>query len=182
MIFTPGTLKFFQTQPFQGNYLEIGVYAGESIATMAKTFPKKLIIGIDPFIEDGNTSHHSGVQQGKVLQTQKDLTLKEIKNLTNIILYEETSENFYDRLTDERIEKLDIGAAFIDGSHWYKDVVIDFKLVMKLFNGKRGIICVDDLHIPDVKKALDEFIGSLGNKLDQVLYNKIPNQAIIFVR
>jgi tRNA G46 methylase TrmB len=66
------------------NYLEIGVFNSDSIANIATIYPSKKIYGIDPFIEDGYTSHVTDVNRGELLSQQKQNTLNNIKDLQNV--------------------------------------------------------------------------------------------------
>jgi len=104
------------------NYLEIGVYNGDSIQRLALAFPDKLIVGVDPFIEDGCTSHNSKVNAGERLIAQELSTKKLIKGIPNIMCFKQTSKEFFTRLPDNVVTFLNIGAVFIDGSHHYEDV------------------------------------------------------------
>ena len=58
---------------------------------------------------------------------------------------------------EDVLHEFNVSAVFVDGSHHYVDVVNDYKLAMDLLNKKRGIICFDDLQVPDVAKAVEEF-------------------------
>ena len=60
---------FLLTSGFKNNYLEIGVFDGEIISEIAKKFSSKQCYAIDPFIEDGNTSHISGIEANERLLT-----------------------------------------------------------------------------------------------------------------
>lgn len=138
------------------NYLEIGVFNGDSISNLGKNHPNKKIYGIDPFIEDGNTTWYTNTQKGQILLNQKDSTLKNIFSLNNVILFEMTSIEFYNKLTPELIDEMNIGFILIDGSHHYEDVKNDIELSINILKDD-GIILFDDNNITDVKKALDEF-------------------------
>lgn len=180
-MFTPRTLSFFKQHLDQlpTNYLEIGVYQGESIKELGIAFPDKKIIGVDPFIEDGNTTHDSGIDRGNQLLSQREMTVAGIANLDNVKLYEMTSEKFYVNLTPELIEELNVGAVFIDGSHWYEDVVIDYKVALALIGNKRGIVCFDDLHILDVLRACNEFCNICGDRIIERVDLTISNSVFI---
>ena len=180
-MFSHDTLNFFKTHLDQlnTNYLEIGVYRGESIRDLAIAFPNKTIIGVDPFIEDGNTTHDSMVAQGGALLTQRELTFNGIKNLTNVKFYEMTSEKFYKELTPSLIDELNVGSVYIDGSHWYDDVVVDYKLALDLIGKKSGIVCFDDLHIEGVVKACNEFITICGDRITRRIDLNISNSVFV---
>ena len=147
---------------FDGNYLEIGVYDGQSIATLATNFSNKMIYAIDPFIEDGNTQWHSGVATGNELKSQRDSTYNFIKDATNIKLFEITSKDFYSSLTTENIIDYNIQIVFIDGAHQYDEVVNDYLLALELLNDKNGIIIFDDTHIADVVAGIEKFELHIG--------------------
>lgn len=166
-MFTPATFEFFKNHLKQTdtNYFEIGVYNGESIKELGQEFPDKKIIAVDPFIEDGCTTHNSGVERGNSLVSQKETALEGIKDLSNVIFHEMTSEEFYKNLNSEIIQELNIGSVFIDGSHWYDDVVNDYKLALDLIGNKKGVVCFDDLHVEDVSKACEEFKSICGDRI-----------------
>ena len=182
-MFTPLTLNFFKAhlEQLDSNYLEIGVYFGESIKELAETYPNKKIIAIDPFIEDGCTTPHSGVQRGGDLISQREMTMNGIKDLKNISFYEMTSKKFKELLTPSLIEELNVGAVYIDGSHWYEDVVIDYNLALELIGNKKGMICFDDLDSghPDVVRACNEFISICGDRIVKTIDITHSNRVFI---
>jgi hypothetical protein len=139
------------------NYLEIGVYFGISVADLANTFPNKKIYAIDPFIEDGNTSWHSQVGNTEKLNPQRAHALALIQSKSNIEFFETTSQEFYNSLTEEKIESMNVGAIFIDGNHHYEHVVNDYKLSLALIGKKQGLIVFDDDSLEPVRKAMNEF-------------------------
>ena len=165
-----------------GNYLEIGVFNGDGFASVASTFPDKKCFAIDPFIEDGYTSHTTSTARGGHLGSQKANFLNATKKLPNVNYFEMTSVDFFNSLSEQQIIDMDISCIVIDGSHHYTDVVNDQNLSMKLLrNNKTGIILFDDLHVEDVKKAYDEFhkeykkyivnFGGIGGNAEFVLIN-----------
>lgn len=150
----------------KGNYLEIGIYEGDSVAFLADVFPDRFIYAIDPFIEDGNTSHHSCYERGQVMESKKYIALNNIFGKANIKFYEMTSKSFYnDVLNDEFCQNANISIVFIDGSHWEEDVSNDVQIALKLIGTKQGVICFDDLNIPDVKKVYDEFLSKNESRI-----------------
>lgn len=167
VLFTKNICSFVTSKlnKISGNYLEIGVYDGESIETLASLFPNKKIYGIDPFIEDGHTSWNSRRLIGEKLESQKKHTINRIKDKSNIIFFEMTSKLFYENLTIENIEKYNVEIVFIDGDHHYDNVVNDLNLAVSLLNNKKGIIILDDIHMPDVKTAQQEFLSKYQTKI-----------------
>ena len=77
-----------------GNYLEIGVFNGDSIAALAREFRQISIFGIDPFVEDGCTTHTTHVQENEAMPEQRANTLANIQGLHNVELFEMTSAVF----------------------------------------------------------------------------------------
>jgi len=139
------------------NYLEIGIYNGDSIAQLGTLNKDKKIFAVDPFIEDGNTSHNSGVHQGESLVNQKESSYNLIKDLENVKIFEMTSKQFLQELTPTMIEELNVGCVLIDGSHHYDDVVLDGILALSLIASKSGIVIFDDVNLPDVNRAHNEW-------------------------
>ncbi|HET8688291.1 MAG TPA: class I SAM-dependent methyltransferase [Methanosarcina sp.] len=151
------------------NCLEIGIFNGDSIGTLASMFPEKKFYGVDPFIEDGYTSHTSGVQRHERILTQKENAYRNIQGKPNATIFEETSGSFAARLTDEMVKELNVGWVLIDGSHHYADVVIDIKLAMRLIGDKKGGIIFDDVCVPEVGKAYAEFLEEYKGKYGPVV-------------
>ena len=140
-----------------------------------KSFPDKLIIGVDPFIEDGCTTHNSGVQYNNPLTSQKSNTYTNIGDIQNIKLYEMPSTEFLSGQS-EFFEELNVSAVFVDGSHHYVDVANDCKLAMDLLGKKSGFICFDDLHVADVSRAVGEFKTTYA---DRILNEMVVGPAVL---
>jgi len=164
------------------NYLEIGVYNGDSIAELARMYPNKTIYAVDPFVEDGFTSHDTGVDRGEYMSQQEANTRQNIAGLDNVVLFKMTSQEFAKMLTDEMIELMNIGHVLVDGSHHYEDVIIDCELSARLFNGKQGVIVFDDANLLGVAQALTEFGEKYKDKIDNTLdlYITRPGHIITY--
>lgn len=155
--------NFFATNlpRLAGNHLEIGVYEGDSLRILATAIPHKQFIGVDPFLEDGWTAVGTGNERGSHNSKQEMVTDANIYGIPNITLHKIPSSEFYNNLTDEEAEKLNISSVFIDGSHHYEDVKLDFELAKKVIGTKSGIIVIDDVcGIPDVLQAYREFVDN----------------------
>jgi len=137
-------------QSVDGNYLEIGVYYGETFFELAKKNPTRKLYGIDPFISDGWTGQHKGTQ----LSEAEQVCNQKMKEFPNTFIFKATSKQFAGMPAD--IKGFNISTVFIDGSHWYDDVVIDTDLAIKMIGKKPGIIIYDDLHIGGVRDALKQ--------------------------
>lgn len=159
------------------NYLEIGVFEGDGLAHLALAAPHKSVFGVDPFIEDGFTSHASGDSQTEHMSQVEQTATANTKDLANAVLFKMTGQEFADMLTDEMINLMDIGHVLIDGSHHYEDVQVDYELAIKLLNGKPGIIVFDDAQLEGVKRAHDEFVNKYSAQIDNTvdIYMTEPN-------
>jgi hypothetical protein len=143
---------------FSGNYLEIGVFNGDSIKGIAERYPNKTITGIDPFIEDGYTSHTTNVSRGEYASEQHKNTIQNIDGLSNVLLNVMTSKKFFEELTDDVVKEMNVSIVLIDGSHWVEDVLLDCELAMKLIGDKPGVVVFDDVGLPDVDTAYYKFL------------------------
>lgn len=183
MFCQPGYNFFMQeldSSPY--NYLEIGVFNGDSIAGLARTYPNKVVYAIDPFIEDGATINHSGVQEDEFMPTQRENTMNHIHGLENITLFELLSRDFSNILTDEMVSDMNVGHVLIDGSHHYDDVIVDVNLAMRLIGNKSGSIVFDDLNLPGVAKAHSEFLKLYQDKITSGtdIYNYHPGRMMAY--
>ncbi len=141
----------------EGNYLEIGIFDGDLISSLAKEFPEKKFYGVDPFIEDGYTELLTNVKKGNSINEQKSKAMKKLSQYKNLKYFIETSEEFYKKIVDYPIDDFNITTVLIDGSHWYKDVIIDTEVSMTLIGNKKGMIIFDDVNVPEVREAYIDF-------------------------
>jgi hypothetical protein len=156
MALSPYILDYLLDNPFENNYLEIGIYDGGIISQVANTYPDKTCYGIDPFIEDGCTGHLSGCQVGEYLSLRKENTMK---TCSNCVIYEMTSAEFHQKLTDAQVKEMNIGCVVIDGAHNADAVKNDVHLALKLLK-KGGLIIFDDWQMESVRDtALAELSG-----------------------
>jgi hypothetical protein len=169
-MFCQSAYEFFQKSLYSNNrnYLEIGVFAGGSIDQLANLYPRRIIYAIDPFIEDGSTEHTSRVNFGATMITQRDQVHRIIKDRANLQLFETTSKQFADALTETQAQYMNVGSVLIDGSHHYEDVVIDGDLAMKLIGRNDvGYVVFDDLHHRPVQQAYQEFCWKYRDQLSE---------------
>jgi predicted O-methyltransferase YrrM len=181
MFCIPG-FEFFRQQLATSthNYLEIGVFNGDSIGNLARAFPNIHIYGIDPFVEDGCTTHTTGVAEHESMPTQRENTYKNIAGLANVDLFEMFSHDFADTVTDSVAEALDVAYVLIDGSHHYADVIVDVHLAMRLIGDKPGAIVFDDVNLPGVAQAYQEFLTHYAGRYAPVqdLYDTHPGHIL----
>lgn len=157
-ILASSAFKFFYEylDYVDGNYLEIGVFEGFMLRELSEMYPDKIFYGIDPFIEDGNTSGHNGVPAGEFMHDQCNMAHLNVDERENIQLFQETSRSWAASKTDEELERMHVTAMFVDGNHSYEDALHDLFLAKRLLHNG-GFVYVDDAGLPTVKKALDEF-------------------------
>ena len=165
-LFTDHVCDYFKNNmPEDANYLEIGIYYGESIANLADRYPDKKIYAVDPFIEDGNTTHHSGVEEHGPLTSQRAHAFGLASTRPNIQIFEQTSKEFYQNLNKYKIMDMRVGAVFIDGNHHYEHVVTDYRLALTLLEDRAGMIAFDDTGMTDVAQAMREFEQECGDRI-----------------
>ena len=152
----------------EGNYLEIGTYNGFGVSTIAKKLTEKKIYVIDPFIEDGNTQHFSNTSLYKKMDSVKTEFLNNTKGLDNIHHFENTTEEVSKTLTPEEILNMNVSMILIDGDHHTDFVTIDYEFAMNLIGEKSGFIIFDDLHVPDVMIAYENFIEKYKNRIESI--------------
>lgn len=127
---------------------------------LAKRFPDKMFFGVDPFIEDGNTTgHNGGVLKGEVTHEQKRLAHINCDDVSNVKLFEQTSRSFFVEHHDGELLKMNVSAVFIDGDHSYEESKNDMLNSLR-FNPE--VIFIDDFELPSVKRAAEElYLGKI---------------------
>jgi hypothetical protein len=151
--------KFFyeELENTTGNYLEIGTFEGYMLRELARLYPQKMLYGIDPFIEDGNTTgHNDGVQKGEFMYKQCEITNANVVGIPNIKFFCETSREWSKRQTCGDYKRMGVTAVFVDGDHSYEEATNDLAIATCLLSDG-GVIYVDDAGLPTVNQALVEF-------------------------
>lgn len=129
-----------------GHYLEVGVYQGLTLVSVAACLEEMTAYGIDNF------SHHDpgGVNQGIV---EKRASVNNIQKIDLINLdYEDALENLGEHIGDHKI-----GTYFIDGPHDYRSQLMCL-LLAKPFLSERSIIVIDDCNYQHVRLANRDFL------------------------
>jgi predicted O-methyltransferase YrrM len=152
------------------NYVEIGSYAGGSSCLMLQRFNTSIIS-----VDLGEPIPKGVVFENVLNYKNNNNYYKYIEGNSQII---ETKSQVLDGLSNSRVlgfsNKIDI--LFIDGDHSLNGVLNDFNLYKDLVN-IGGYIVFDDyydnVHSPDVKKALDEII--LPNLVDFEIIGTFEN-------
>jgi len=114
------------------NMLEIGSYEGNSSVFFLKYFPNLNLTCVDTFegsIEQENKNFNKVYENFKFNVSEYENRLKIVKD-TSDNFFQSSSISFYDLI-------------YIDGSHYYKDVLNDAKNSYKLLN-KNGYLIFDD--------------------------------------
>jgi len=129
-----------------GHYLEVGVYQGLTLVSVAACLKEMTAYGIDNF------SHHDpgGVNQGIVKRRASVNSIQKI-DLINLD-YEDALETL-----DEHIGDHKIGTYFIDGPHDYRSQLMCL-LLAKPFLSERSIIVIDDCNYRHVRLANRDFM------------------------
>ena len=152
------------------NYLEIGAYAGGSSCLMLQR-PNTTIISIDL----GEPIPKWQVLENVINYKNNNNYYKYIQGNSQII---ESKNQVIEVLNNSRAlgysNKIDV--LFIDGDHTLSGVLADFNMYADLV-GIGGYIVFDDyydnVHSPDVKKALDEII--LPSLVDYEIIGTLEN-------
>jgi predicted O-methyltransferase YrrM len=152
------------------NYLEIGAYAGGSSCLMLQR-PNTTIISIDL----GEPISKGVVFENVLNYKNNNNYYKYIQGSSQVI---ETKNQVIEALSNSRAlgftNKIDL--LFIDGDHSLNGVIADFNMYSDLVVIGGYIVFddyYDDIHSPDVKKALDEII--LPNLVDYEIIGTLEN-------
>jgi predicted O-methyltransferase YrrM len=138
------TLRALMLEFQPKNTLEIGLSYGGSCLVLAATHrdlmhqPLKQHVAIDPF-------------QSTVWDDTARMALEQEKLVDYVDIYEEFSFSALPKLIEREL-KFDL--IYIDGSHLFEDVFIDFFYSNKLLND-RGLLIFDDSADPNIRKVLN---------------------------
>jgi hypothetical protein len=150
------------------NYLEIGVFAGDAVNKLAGLFPAVNFHGIDPFIEDGYTTHTTNRTQGQVIPVQQQQARANFNARANAYLHEMTSEQFDHDYADLVLNQLDVGFVLIDGDHHLAPARLDGALAMRLIGSGAGVVVWDDCNLPEVGQARDQWLEQYRDRIESV--------------
>jgi hypothetical protein len=152
------------------NYVEIGAYAGGSSCLMLQRL-NTTIVSIDL----GEPIPKGVVFENVINYKNNNNYYKYIQGNSQII---ETKNEVIGALNNSRVlgysNKIDL--LFIDGDHSFDGVIADFNMYSDLVAIGGYIVFddyYDDVHSPDVKKALDEII--LPNLVDYEIIGTLEN-------
>lgn len=148
------------------NYLEIGVFKGETVMDVSKSYckhPDSKIYCVDPWIDYDEYSEYKG-KIGKIYNTFVENMNKE--NLWNRInVYRDYSHNVVPKLEDDFFD-----ISFIDGNHETEFVYKDAVMVLpKMKSG--GTIIFDDYDWKETKLGINNFLKDYTSQLKNLRYN-----------
>ncbi len=149
---------------YPGNYLEIGVYDGDMLKDFAKRWPDKTFYGIDPFMSCKDTTDHTGVTIGEHMDAQRESALNNFKGVSNIVFFEVTSRLFMETMNQDTLDAMNVDVVYVDGDHSYGDTLNDLWLAARLITN--GLIYVDDIQLPNVKRAMEHFMAVNSKRIE----------------
>lgn len=128
------------------NFLEIGVYMGDSVDIFSKHF--KNIYAIDPWDMCEEKCPVNGFYMSDV---EKFFDENVLKNNSNVTKIKNFSHNVCNNYADEFFNMI-----YVDGSHIYKDVLKDLQDWSKKVK-VGGVISGHDYDLPQVYSAIMDF-------------------------
>lgn len=149
-------ISIIKTLPENSNILEIGSWKGKSTTLFAlASSQESKVYAIDPF--SGSQEHHHifGQEIDTYADFQRNIELNKIEN--KVIVLKGTTNDFKDSMT---VKNINFDFVFIDGSHNYQDVLLDFQIWFPRVK-TNGWIAFHDYKWPGVKKVVwDELLKS----------------------
>ena len=153
-------------------YLEIGSYEGRSVIHICENYKNFNVTVVDPYLKYREIEGFSNQDIKKTYKIFKE----NIKNFKNRIkFYRIKSNDFFKQ------NKQTYDLVYIDGSHFYKDVVKDFKNALNILN-INGLIILDDFTWNYYKKIEHNPIAGILPLIKNNTFIKIisvSNQIIV---
>jgi predicted O-methyltransferase YrrM len=145
--------KILQENNYQ-TFVEIGVYNGDNILTLANRFPNVKFIGIDPYF-DGEYNDRYELRNKQYWDDKYTKVLNKAKALGNVTIIRKQS---LDAAIEFEKESVDI--VFIDAIHTYKDCKDDINHWLKVVK-PNGILSGHDYSTRffGVIMAVNELLG-----------------------
>ncbi len=139
----------YQNKTGGGTYLEIGIFQGLSLISIAKVLETVEVYGIDNFSD----FDPDGLNKKIVLERLA------ANKLTNAVIierdFEEALLNIKDYIGNNRI-----GVFFVDGPHDYRSQLVSLMYAKQYILSETGIIVVDDCNNNHVRQANRDFLIS----------------------
>jgi predicted O-methyltransferase YrrM len=127
-------------------YLEVGVYQGLSLLSVANEIGSKTAYGVDNFAFFDSEGNNLNIINERIAK----LNLKNVKLLNSD--YEDAMENLASHIGEKKV-----GVYFIDGPHDYRSQLMCLMLI-KPFLSKNAIIIIDDSNYRHVRLANSDFL------------------------
>lgn len=127
-------------------YLEVGVFQGLTLLSIAAANPKISCYGIDNFAFFDPDGKNKGIIEKR----------KSKLNLSNAFLIEKDYEDALDSLSEDLGQKK-IGVYFIDGPHDYRSQLMCLELALPYLSDY-GVIIIDDSNYAHVRQANRDFL------------------------
>ena len=127
-------------------YLEVGVYQGLSLLSVAKEVRQSTVYGIDNFAFFDKDGQNLNIIKERISRLK--LSNAKIINID----YEDALENL-----SSHIGKKKIGVYFIDGPHDYRSQLMCL-LLIKPYLSENAVIIVDDSNYSHVRQANKDFL------------------------
>lgn len=138
--------RFAQIMEEHECYLEVGVYRGKSLLSVAKAIPGRQVFGIDNFSQfDKNGKNQQIFEERKTKHCIQNCTLINAD-------FEDALENL-----EKHIGVKKVGLYFIDGPHDYRSQLMCLQLAMP-FLSENAIIVVDNSNYNHVRQANRDFL------------------------
>ena len=132
-------------------YLEIGSYEGTSVIYICENYKNFNLTVVDPYLKYNEIENFTDQDINKTFKIFK----KNINNFRNRIkFYKLKSSEFF----SQNIKKYDL--IYIDGSHFYKNVIQDFKNSLSVLN-INGLVIFDDFTWNHYKNIEHNPIGGI---------------------
>lgn len=138
----------YQESTGAGHYLEIGVFQGLTLISVANVLDGAPVFGIDNFAQFDPDHNNQNIIKKRA----------KVNNLENIHLINMDYEDALDNLTEcTGDESLKIGTYFIDGPHDYRSQLLCLQLA-KPYLSDSSVIVIDDCNYRHVRLANSDFL------------------------
>lgn len=138
-------------------FIEIGVNEGSNIIRLAKKFPDRNFVGIDPYYVDDSeiTEPVYGIHKSIYDYNDYNKILEKISKYSNIRILKKSSLEAVSEFEDESIDMV-----FIDALHSYEDTLNDIVAWLPKVKND-GILCGHDYSLEwfGVVRAVEDSLG-----------------------
>lgn len=129
-------------------YVEVGVFQGLTLLSIASAAPSLDCYGIDDFVHFDTTGRNFAMVEER----------REKLGLTNAHVIDKDYEDAFSEL-DDHLDGKRIGVYFVDGGHDYRSQLMCLLLAMPYIHDN-GIIFIDDANYRHVRQANSDFLAT----------------------